>query len=101
MPSTRALQRHLQQLKALRGKGTRAPQRLVELKRWQSDRLARTYEDLAREPRYRAATRFFLDDLYGTKDFSGRDEAMMRIARNRAQWENKGRQTRRNQVSLR
>jgi len=73
------LQRHLQQLKALRGKAGKAPPRLVELKGWQSERLARSYRDLAGKPRYRAATSFFLDDLYGTKDFSARDEAMMRV----------------------
>ena len=30
-------------------------------------------------PRYAKATAFFLGDLYGAKDFSGRDEAMLRI----------------------
>jgi hypothetical protein len=55
------------------------PPRLKELKRWQSARLEATYADLAAERRYQAATAFFLDDLYGPKDFSGRDQAMLRI----------------------
>ena len=79
-PSTaEALKGHLQQLKALRGPGCRPPPRLAELKRWQSERLAATYADLASQPRYRAATAFFLDDLYGPKDFSARDQEMLRI----------------------
>ena len=75
-----AMKRHLQGLKALRGKAATAPERLHETKRFQSERLARSYADLAAQPRYRAATGFFLDDLYGPKDFSARDKAMMRIA---------------------
>lgn len=77
--ATAALRRHLDALKALRGNPASLPRRLGELKRWQSRRLAATYEDLATQPRYRLATDFFLEDLYGPKDFSGRDEAMMRI----------------------
>jgi hypothetical protein len=51
----------------------------VEVKAWQAARLAGTYADLAANPRYAKATAFFLGDLYGTKDFSGRDSAMLRI----------------------
>src|SRR6476659_2817428 len=73
------LEQHLRQLRALRGEGGRAPARLAELKRWQAQRLERTYADYASQPRYEAATAFFIDDLYGPKDFSSRDEAMLRI----------------------
>jgi hypothetical protein len=74
-----AMQRHLLALKALRGPKRPRPPRLKELKRWQSARLAATYADIASEPRYRDATSFFLDDLYGPKDFSSRDQEMLRI----------------------
>jgi hypothetical protein len=76
-----ALRRHLQRLHELRGPGNKAgtPRRLAELKAWQADRLARTYADLAADERYGMPTAFFLGDLYGAKDFSGRDEAMLRI----------------------
>ena len=77
--SAAALQHHLQRLKALRGKDAKPPARLAEMKRWQARRLATSYEDVAAIARYRAATTFFLDDLYGAKDFSGRDQAMLRI----------------------
>ena len=77
--ATRDLRTHLEALKALRGSREDIPPRLVELKAWQSKRLAASYADVASIPRYRAATAFFLDDLYGPKDFSGRDQAMLRI----------------------
>jgi hypothetical protein len=76
---TASLKRHLQLLKELRGPGRAPPPRLAELKEWQAERLRATYADMAAQPRYRAATSFFLDDLYGPKDFSGRDQAMLRI----------------------
>ena len=49
------------------------------MKRAQAKRLAHTYADLSAQPRYRAATRFFLEDLYGEKDFSARDREMLKI----------------------
>jgi hypothetical protein len=78
-PVAARLERHLRQLRDLRGPGSRAPARLAELKRWQSQRLQRTYADFSAQPRYGAATSFFIDDLYGAKDFSSRDQAMLRI----------------------
>lgn len=49
------------------------------LREWQSLRLARTHRDLLDSPRYGPAARFFLDDLYGPKDFSRRDDEVERI----------------------
>lgn len=49
------------------------------MKRFQARRLAHTYADLSAQPRYRAATHFFLADLYGEKDFSQRDREMLKI----------------------
>jgi hypothetical protein len=76
-----SLRRHLERLRDLRGREAQgnAPPRLAEVKAWQAGRLARTYADLAASVRYAKATGFFLGDLYGAKDFSGRDEAMLRI----------------------
>jgi hypothetical protein len=77
--SAGALEGHLRFLKELRGREHAQPSRIFEVKRWQARRLADTYADVSAQPRYEAATRFFLDDLYGAKDFSGRDQAMLRI----------------------
>ncbi|MBL0140931.1 MAG: hypothetical protein IPP91_02425 [Betaproteobacteria bacterium] len=75
------MRRHLENLRDMRGREAHGhePPRLVDVKSWQAVRLARTYADLLVDPRYAKATAFFLGDLYGAKDFSGRDEAMRRI----------------------
>lgn len=49
------------------------------VKRYQSERLQRTYADLLGTPRYHAAAKFFLEDLYGEKDFEQRDREALRI----------------------
>src|SRR5436305_15153052 len=61
----RDLATHLERLKRLRGPGAASPPRLAEVKGWQARRLARTYADLAAQRRYRDATAFFLDEVYG------------------------------------
>lgn len=78
-PHAAALERDLGLLRKLRGDGGSVPVRLHELKEFQSARLRATYADISSLPRYRTATAFFLDDLYGPKDFSSRDAEMMRI----------------------
>lgn len=47
--------------------GSEAVQRSLE--RWQRERLVRTYADLRRHRRYGPAVEFFLNDLYGPKNF--------------------------------
>jgi hypothetical protein len=47
--------------------------KVAMLRAWQSQRLARTYQDLLDLPRYRPACQFFLDDIYAARDFSQRD----------------------------
>lgn len=49
------------------------------LRKWQSDRLSATYEDLLANKRYQPATAFFLSDLYGPNDFSQRDDDIERL----------------------
>ena len=53
--------------------------RTAELKRYQQRRFAKTYVDLLASPRYGAAARFFLEDLYGPKDFTERDAQFARV----------------------
>lgn len=50
------------------------------VKRYQAQRLSETYADLLVSPRYRAAAEFFLDELYGEKDFEQRDREALRVA---------------------
>lgn len=50
------------------------------VKRFQSQRFSATYHDLLAMPKYGAAARFFLDELYSEKDYSQRDAQFARIA---------------------
>lgn len=54
-------------------------QRWMAVKQWQAARLARTYPDLLASARYRPACQFFLDELYGAKDFEARDDEALRV----------------------
>lgn len=51
---------------------------LEALQHWQRARLAESYADLKREPRYRAACVFFLEELYGGRDMRQRDRQLER-----------------------
>lgn len=46
---------------------------------WQAKRLSLTYADLAQQPRYESAVRFFQSDLYGGADFAQRDADLARV----------------------
>jgi hypothetical protein len=53
--------------------------RVEAIKRWQHRRFTVTHADLLASPRYGAAARFFLDDLYGPQDFTERDAQFARV----------------------
>jgi hypothetical protein len=53
--------------------------RIQAVKAYQQRRFAHTYADLLASARYRAAARFFLDDLYGPQDFAPRDAQLARV----------------------
>ena len=54
-------------------------ERWLAVKHWQAARLARTYPDLLASARYRPASEFFLEELYGAKDFEARDNEALRV----------------------
>lgn len=54
-------------------------ERLRALQRFQVQRLRETYADCASQPRYRAALEFFVADLYGPYDRSGRDRDLRKV----------------------
>jgi len=73
---------HLQAVQAERRARAAEPGlagRVDAVKRFQHQRFQETYADLAATPRYAAAARFFLDELYGPHDFSERDAQFARI----------------------
>ncbi|MFG6486455.1 FFLEELY motif protein [Roseateles sp. BYS78W] len=53
--------------------------RVQSLKTYQQRRFAHTYADLLANPRYEAATRFFLHELYGPGDYRQRDAQFARV----------------------
>ncbi len=50
------------------------------VQRLQARRFTATYADMSADPRFAAATRFFLEELYGDRDFRERDAQFARIA---------------------
>ncbi|MFZ4652089.1 MAG: FFLEELY motif protein [Rubrivivax sp.] len=78
-------QQILQQLQAVQVERTRRQgepkleQAVTAVKAFQHARFAHTYGDLLADPRCAPAARFFLDDLYGPRDFSGRDAQFARV----------------------
>jgi hypothetical protein len=54
--------------------------KVTALKAFQHRRFSRTYADLLASKRYGAAARYFLDELYGPRDFSARDAQFARVA---------------------
>lgn len=55
--------------------------RCVALKALQQQRFRASYADLLATPRYAGAAGFFLDELYGPRDFRQRDAQFQRIVR--------------------
>jgi hypothetical protein len=53
--------------------------RWLAVKRWQSERLADTYADLLASDRYRESCEFFLEELYGARDFEQRDAEAQKV----------------------
>jgi hypothetical protein len=53
--------------------------RVDAAKRYQHARFAKSYADTLQHPRFAAAARFFMEDLYGPHDFSERDSQFVRV----------------------
>jgi hypothetical protein len=71
---------HQVQLQRHRRKSTPGLEAAVGwIKAYQQRRFSHTYADLLASPRYGGAARFFLEELYGPKDFSERDAQFARV----------------------
>lgn len=78
------VERLIERKSELAGRAAAGPvaKRLRELRAWQAARLARTYEDLRQhDPSVGGALNFFLSDLYGPQDLTGRDQDLARAWR--------------------
>ena len=67
------------QLRAGRQADAGLAARVLALKTYQARRFEASYSDLLASPRYRAAARFFLEDLYGPQEFAERDTQFGRV----------------------
>lgn len=52
---------------------------IQRLQEWQCRRLLTTHADLQAQPKFADAMQFFVDELYGPKDFSQRDKDLTRV----------------------
>ena len=80
--SAESLLKELRAVDAERARRAADPEleaRVQALKAWQQRRFAHTYADLLANPRYEAATRFFLQELYGPGDYRQRDAQFARV----------------------
>jgi hypothetical protein len=72
--------RKVAELRQSAGSDPHLRQALGDVKRLQSPRFSGTYADLLRGGTYASAARFFLQELYGERDYTQRDEQFARIA---------------------
>jgi hypothetical protein len=61
-------------------------QRLILLREWQCRRLMASHRDIYETPRFKPAIEFFVDELYGPKDFTKRDEDIARVVPKMKKW---------------
>ena len=72
---------HIYQLNARRDLAVKMGrlEAVMQLQEWQCKRLLTTHADLRAEPEFAEAMQFFVDELYGPKDFSQRDKDLTRV----------------------
>lgn len=70
---------HVAEQRRLRKVTPGLEQDVERLKLYQQQRFTRSYADLLANPRYAAAARFFLEELYGPGDFTRRDAQFARV----------------------
>jgi hypothetical protein len=80
--ATEEIRQHLEQVRTLRAArevdGDLA-RRVAAIKQHQLARFNRDYAHFIESPRYGAAARFFMEDLYGPADFADRDAQFARV----------------------
>jgi tetratricopeptide (TPR) repeat protein len=72
-PVAKQLQRDLNRYRSLKQHDTSEPEfreALFKLQKWQAQRMRKTHQGLLENDKYRVATEFFLDDIYGGIDLS-------------------------------
>lgn len=77
----RQIIRHLYGLQTMQDIAEKAQltDNIRQLQEWQCQRLLCSHQDLYQNPEFTPAMQFFVDELYGPKDFSQRDQDLARI----------------------
>ena len=72
--------KHIHRVNALRDLAQRMDimPTIHQLQQWQCERLLASHDDLANQARYQKVMQFFVEELYGPKDFSQRDADLVR-----------------------
>lgn len=65
--------------RARRSESPELAEKVAAIKHYQQRRFSRTYADLLGSVRYGPASRFFLEELYGPRDFTQRDTQFARV----------------------
>jgi hypothetical protein len=84
MSAAETIRRAVAEVEVLRREGRELPgigAAVARVKRVQAQRFQGTYADLLARGPYSAAARFFLQELYGERDYAERDAQFARIAR--------------------
>lgn len=68
-----------QEAKHERVSGTGLSPQMARLREFQCERIAQTYRDFAAQPQYAPVMQFFLEDLYGARDYTQRDYDAARV----------------------
>lgn len=61
-------------------------EQLIALRQWQCKRLLHSHSDMYQMPKYQRAIQFFVDELYGPKDFSQRDKDIEKVVPKMKKW---------------
>lgn len=61
-------------------------EQLIALRQWQCKRLLHSHNDMYQVPKYQRAIQFFVDELYGPKDFSQRDKDIEKVVPKMKKW---------------
>ncbi|MCC2605908.1 FFLEELY motif protein [Planctobacterium marinum] len=61
-------------------------EQLIALRQWQCERLLNSHAEMCKVPKFQVAIQFFVDELYGPKDFSQRDKDIERVVPKMKKW---------------
>lgn len=78
---TKQIIRHLHAVETMQEIAEKAElvEKIKQLQEWQCQRLLISHKDLYDDPKFKPAMQFFIDELYGPKDFSQRDQDIAKV----------------------